>query len=263
MAANPFGRYRLPMGIVLVILLTGASLWLWRSLKSGSQAENGSRAPRAAAGPARAFFPETTHAFGPVMVGDTVSCDLAVENPGQGPLVITQVRAEPGYARALPPGPIPAGAKGKIHVTIHAPRRGGQALIQLLADTNDPGRPRIAMALEGKVEPYVEMPPAGVYLSGRLGDKISSEVRIKPHRDHPFIVTGAKASMGKDIRFDLQPAGEPVSREGYTLKVTSTRRTPGVIVDFIELNTDSRKVPLIKLPVRGKVEAPEPASETK
>jgi hypothetical protein len=135
-------------------------------------------------------------------------------------------------------------------------------LKELRFATNDPGQPELYLTLKGRVARYVEVEPQGVRIEGRVGERITRQVHIRPHRDHPFAITGVKGPATGDIRLDLTPVTQPGSGQGYLLRATCIKKSPGLIMGYIQLTTDSEKVPLIRIPVRGRVLAAGAASGT-
>ena len=132
---------------------------------------------------------------------------------------------------------------------------------RLRFSTNDPLQPELYLTLRGRVVRYVEVEPEVMIFEGRVGDRITRQVHIRSHRGHPFTITGIKGSATGDIRPDLKPVGRPGSGQGYLLSATCTKKNPGLILGFIQLTTDSEKVPLIRIPVRGRVRAVEPPAD--
>jgi hypothetical protein len=154
------------------------------------------------------------------------------------------------------PGQIPAGGKDKISVVVTTAGRGGQSLVKhFKVHTNDPRQPQVDLVVKGKIAGYATITPKRVVLVGRLGEPVSSQVRIIPQEGYPFTIKAAKAATGSNIQVALKPLGDKPAKDGYLLTVTSISETVGSYGDYIELSTDLKEKPTIGIPVSGRLSA--------
>lgn len=116
--------------------------------------------------------------------------------------------------------------------------------------TNDPQHPELKLTIRGRVEPYVSISPRQFDLDGIAGKRISRQITILPHRDHPFSITASSIASGQNVTFELRPtdASQPY---GYLLSIDAIRQQPGFLQDTITLSTDSAKVGDIKISITG------------
>jgi hypothetical protein len=118
--------------------------------------------------------------------------------------------------------------------------------------TNDPRNAVIELMVSGTVEIFADIRPKHVRLTGKVGEPVSAVVEIVPRPDHPFKIKNVRAQNGRLIRFSLAnkaAAGGTI----YELTITSARQDAGRISDVVELDTDSRICPTLKVPVFGKI----------
>lgn len=137
-------------------------------------------------------------------------------------------------------------------MVVNTEGRGGHSLTKRFrVYTNDPKQSLTMLTVTGKVNGYVAVNPSRVRLVGRLGEKLTAQVRIVPRKEYPFTVKSVRARNGRHIRVDLEP--EPAKRpnEAYLLTVTSTKNDPGSFGDYIVLQTDLKEKPTIGIPVSG------------
>ena len=206
----------------------------------------------------RAIFPRPTFDFGTVMDGEIINHTFEVQNLGGATLVIEAIKPNCSCITASKPATIPPGGKGRIKVTLDTKTRGGHEIVaRIMVISNDPNQPEFALTMGGIAEAYARITPPEARLDGRLGESIARRLRIVPHPQHPFTITRIRPHFGHDIRWELTPAGETVSQEGYFLTVTSTRAQPGLIIDILFLETDPPLIAPLKIMIRGRVELPD------
>ena len=89
-------------------------------------------------------------------------------------------------------------------------------------------------------------------LSGPADTQIKQLVYIIPRKKYPFKIIGAKARVGKDIRYryDVHKSAEG---NGYVVTVENLKKTKGRYYDAIHLKTDSKISPNIVINVYGSI----------
>jgi hypothetical protein len=152
------------------------------------------------------------------------------------------------------PTHIPAGGKDKISIVVNTDNRGGQNMRKrFTVTTNDPRHPHMELIVSGKVNAYVRVNPSYVHLMGRQGEKLSVVVRILPEPQYPFVIKSVRAIQGQYVSHTLNPLGKRPQQDGYELVVTNTRREPGTYRDYIQIQTNLKAKPTIRIPVSGRV----------
>lgn len=125
------------------------------------------------------------------------------------------------------------------------------------AYTNDPDRPQIVLSMKGPVKAFATVRPEQVRLFGEAGADLKQTVTITPQAEYPFKIVGARAQIGRDIRYEID---ETNSDRGLTYQVTvvNTRSSAGRYFDTIQLETDNPLKPRIDIRVYGRIKASEP-----
>jgi len=108
------------------------------------------------------------------------------------------------------------------------------------------------LTIVGNVEQFVDIVPKRVVLSGLEGDPINAKVKIIPKDKYPFAIKKAKATNTKNIAFTLEKTKNSEKIE-YVLTVENLKKTNGRYVDAINLTTDSKIRPEIKIYVIGNI----------
>lgn len=125
------------------------------------------------------------------------------------------------------------------------------------AYTNDPEHPQIVLSMKGSVKTFATVRPEQVRLFGQAGSELQQTVTIVPQAEYPFKIVGAKAQIGRDIRYEID---ESKSAQGLTYKLTvvNTRTSAGRYFDTIQLETDNPLKRRIDIRVFGRIEASKP-----
>ena len=120
------------------------------------------------------------------------------------------------------------------------------------AYTNDPHQPQITLTMKGPVKTFATVRPSQVRLFGEAGAELKETVVITPQKEFPFKIVGAKAQIGRDIRYEV---GERPGEQGkaFLLTVFNTRDRAGRYFDTIRLETDSPLKPQIDVRVYGRI----------
>lgn len=125
------------------------------------------------------------------------------------------------------------------------------------AYTNDPEHPQIVLSMKGSVKTFATVRPEQVRLFGEAGSELQQTVTIEPQAEYPFKIVGARAQIGRDIRYEID---ESKSAQGLTYKLTvvNTRTSAGRYFDTIQLETDNPLKRRIDIRVFGRIEASKP-----
>ncbi len=130
---------------------------------------------------------------------------------------------------------------------------GGQKIREgVRVKTNDPVMPFFEIAMTGTIEPFAEIRPDHIRLSGKAGEPLVLEVEIVPRSDHPFNIVRLEAQNGTFIKYELE--AQCAQNGGHCLlRVENTRKEPGRYVDRILVHTDSPLRPTIPILVSGEI----------
>lgn len=119
--------------------------------------------------------------------------------------------------------------------------------------TNDPNRPWLEVVLTGTVEPFVEIRPERVKLTGPPGALPSTEVEIIPRPEYPFVIKDITARSGEFITFALTQRCSD-GHDRCIVRVGNSRTTAGRYADVLSVTTDSLLKPVIPIFVVGMIQ---------
>lgn len=198
----------------------------------------------------KAVFPETQYNFAPLYEGEEIKHDFIIQNQGKAPLVITNVRPDCGCSVASNPGRIPAGGHAAITVAVHTTNRGGGMLRKgFTVFTNDHTNATVRLKVIGEVKSFLSISPKSVKLAGVVNQPLRQSIRIVSSEGHPFTITEINTRQNGNLRYELKSLERSPKTAGYELLVENNRKEAGRYRDLISLRTDSKKKPLITIPV--------------
>jgi hypothetical protein len=119
--------------------------------------------------------------------------------------------------------------------------------------TNDPDNKIISVSLSGEVRPVAHINPQLVSLRGKVGETLSSEVKIVPAAFPDFNIIDAVAKSGRDIDFTIEKKGT-LPDSHFLLTVHNKKSAAGRYFDIIELETDLDPKRIIKIRVAGYIQ---------
>jgi len=115
---------------------------------------------------------------------------------------------------------------------------------------NDPASPRVTLTVAVQVEPFAEVRPKIVKLTGPQGRPIVQTVAILPSGKYAFRILDVTARKGEHIGFALKE--EPIGgRPAFSLTVENRKPDKGRYFDTIYLKTDNPLRPVIEIGVFG------------
>jgi hypothetical protein len=130
---------------------------------------------------------------------------------------------------------------------------GGRRLQKKIrVQTDDTKHPFVSFAIMGDVEEFVHLEPKKVYLRGVAGTDIKKTVSIIPVEKYPFKILEARATNGRDISYKLEK-DKNSEIKGYLLTIENRKKEKGPYFDTINLKTDSKIQPIIKVRVYGNI----------
>ncbi len=94
--------------------------------------------------------------------------------------------------------------------------------------------------------------PRRLTLRGSAGKPVKGSVRIIPNDKYPFSITEVKPRDGKNIKCDLKEVEES-GKKIYVLTVENLKKEKGRYYDMINLKTDSKYLPEIRISVSARI----------
>lgn len=91
-----------------------------------------------------------------------------------------------------------------------------------------------------------------VRLEGAVGKQIKRTITIAANEKYPFKIIGARAKVGKDIRYELKQVKHSGEKK-YLLYVENLKKQKGRYYDIIYLKTNKRPLPEIIIRVQGNI----------
>ena len=98
----------------------------------------------------------------------------------------------------------------------------------------------------------VSIKPRRLALRGSAREPVKGSVKIIPNDKYPFSITEVKPRDGKNIKYDLKEM-EELGKKIYILTVENLKKEKGRYYDTINLKTDSKDLPEIKISVSARI----------
>jgi len=112
----------------------------------------------------------------------------------------------------------------------------------------------ITIPVWGEIRPpeIASINPRRLTLRGSAGEPVKGSVNIIPNDKHPFSITGVKPRDGKNIKCDLKEVEES-GKKIYVLTVENLKKEKGRYYDIVNLKTDSKYLPEIRISVSARI----------
>jgi hypothetical protein len=101
---------------------------------------------------------------------------------------------------------------------------------------------------EIKAPEIASIKPRRLTLKGSAREPVKGSVKIIPNAKYPFSITEVKPRDGKNIKYDLREVEES-GKKIYILTVENLKKEKGRYYDTINLKTDSKYMPEIRISV--------------
>lgn len=105
---------------------------------------------------------------------------------------------------------------------------------------------------EIKAPEIASIKPRRLTLRGSAGEPVKESVNIIPNDKFPFSITEVKPRDGKNIKCDLKEVEES-GKKIYILTVENLKKEKGRYYDTINLKTDSKDLPEIRISVSARI----------
>lgn len=200
----------------------------------------------------KAVATETVYAFNEVVEGEIITHAYPIENQGDAPLEILDVRTSCGCTTAKRPKSIAPNARDQIVVKGNTSGYGGGKFNKTITVvTNDPDHSEIRLKLSGPVSFFARIEPSYISLQGGITEQVQAEATITRNPEHPFRITAVELDHRLDGKIDVQVEEQ---KSVYHLKVRNLMQTPGSYQGRIILKTDNTAHPELRMYMRGRIQ---------
>lgn len=209
------------------------------------------------AAPPRAQTGEAVFDFGVVAPGQKLAHDFLIQNAGDAELVITQVRTSCGCAVASFDRAIAPRGEGRIHAELDSTNLLGPLAKTIEVYTNDAAAPLLRLTLKANVQPHVAVVPgharyavvqreAPVTVAQTVWANDAADFRLLAARSPYSFLTASFREAAQDERL---PEGH--GRQWRVELTLQPEAEPGVLGDFVVLETNHPLAPTVSIPVGG------------
>jgi hypothetical protein len=202
----------------------------------------------------KAVVTEKAFEFKQALEGDVVSHGYIIENRGNAPLDVINVRTSCGCTtapNAQRPKTIAPGKKFELVINGNTRGYGGRTFDKTITvTTNDPDQSKISLTFKGKVARFARIDPRGINLRGAAGENLQGKAIITPEPGYPFKITDMvlEDGLSGNIDADLD------QRDGkYYIDVKNRLKKAGRYRGTIILKTDSTLRPELEIFVSGRI----------
>ncbi len=236
---------RAPYVAILTLLLTAAPI--------------APVAPAAAAeGKPVAVVAEPVVDAGEVPVGEPIDVVFEIENQGDAPLSITEVRPTCGCTVAEFDETIEPGATGKVHAQVDTTSIVGPNAKAITVFTDDPDNPRIQLTVQSDVKPFLTVAPGYARFTTFIReerDQTQSQLLSAP--DFPGLEITGVESPAEFVKVSYREARADERAEGadgkqWRIDVTLDKTAPiGPVADHVIVRTNHPKQQTVEVPISG------------
>ncbi len=195
------------------------------------------------------FFQNADFNFGKVFKGEKVEHVFTFENRGNGTLDIKKVKSSCGCTAAiLTNKTILPGETGEIKTVFSTGAYNGKVTKSITVKSNDPKNLSYKLSLSGEIREAISTKPKRInFGSTPAGEKIVKSVSITSDSDFTIKkITPSKPFMNASVKEEIDM--------GYIINVTlKSGREPGRFSGVINLETDNKNQPMVKIPFFGEV----------
>jgi len=110
--------------------------------------------------------------------------------------------------------------------------------------------PKIHLTISGPVEKFVTIIPKRVRLVGVAGQELKTTVEIIPEEQYPFKIQEIRTVEDSNVSYQLKEKKNS-DKIKYTIEIQNLKKDKGYYNEVIELVTDSKIKPKIRLNING------------
>ena len=182
-----------------------------------------------------------------------------LRNTGAATLEIRETIADCGCAASrLSAESLAPGETAELTATLNLRGRSGPQHKTLTVISNDPARPRLTLALQGRVKPEVEIRPMGALMGRIPSDRETAfDIRIEFPPERPNRVIAARADTpALSAEFREEEAGRSYAIMVRTVPPLQTARNDSRLQAWVRVKTEKPLDPEIAIPVIAHIAAP-------
>ncbi|MBM4055589.1 MAG: DUF1573 domain-containing protein [Planctomycetes bacterium] len=196
-------------------------------------------------------FEEDKYNFGKIYSGEKVTHKFKFKNLGDGELIIDKVKSSCGCTAALSSKKnLKKGEEGEIEVKFNSGKYVGNITKSIFVHSNDPGNPKVKLAIEVKIIEEVSITPRRINFGiVRMGSSCSQNLEIKTLPKSNIKITNVETNFPY-IQLKEKDKNENVINYDVTLRGIEDF---GKFNGFIFVHTNSEKKPRVDIPFNGEV----------
>lgn len=195
---------------------------------------------------------------GEVPVGEPIDVVFAIENRGDAPLHVTEVRPTCGCTVAEYDRTIEPGATGKVRATVDTTSIVGPNAKAITVFTDDPESPRIQLTVQSDVKPFLTVAPGYARFTSFIRDeRDQTQSQLLSAPDFPDLEITGVESPAEFVAVSYREARADERAEGaagkqWRVDVTLEKSAPvGPVADHVVVRTNHPKQPTVEIPVSG------------
>lgn len=145
---------------------------------------------------------------------------------------------------------IPPGGEGKITLQLNTKDKQGTIHQTARVFSNDPKIPQLTIGMKGKVWTPIHVHPKYISLTGTLGDKIGTVVRLKGQKEGPLTLKIASVSIPDKVDVELK---ETEKGRTWELEVDNKVSQQTNYTGQVKLTTNYSEKPELVIRVSGNI----------
>jgi hypothetical protein len=195
---------------------------------------------------------------GEVPVGQPIDVVFEIENQGDAPLRITEVRPTCGCTVAEYDDSIEPGETGRIHATIDTTSIVGANAKAIAVFTNDPDNPRFQLTVQSDVKPFLAINPGYARFTTFVRedrDQTQSQLLWAPDFEGLEITEVKSPADFVKVSYrealDTERAPDSAGKQ-WRIDVTLAKSAPvGPVADHVVVRTNHPQQKVVEIPVSG------------
>jgi copper(I)-binding protein len=200
---------------------------------------------------ARAVVEQPVLDVGKVAKGEKIEASFTLSNTGDATLLVREVKPSCGCTVARYDASIPAGESGQIATVVRTENFSGPIAKSVTVFTNDSDNPKITLVIKADVQPQIEVRPGYVRFIVVEGPGSESSTQTLRSVDGPALEVLGVRSPFPFVKASYSRLDDGEDRWAVELKLDRNRAALGPIADFVEVQTNHPKQPVVKIPVSG------------
>lgn len=210
-------------------------------------------APPPALAAAEAVVKQPVVDVGRVAKGEKVEHSFTIENQGDATLTVRKVKPSCGCTVARFDESIAPGGSGKIAAVLRTDNFSGPIAKSITVFTSDADNPKITLVIKADVQPQIEVKPGYARFIVVEGAGSESSTQTLWTVDGPELEVLGVESPFDFVKASYAPVeGDDGERKwAVTLSLDRNAAAIGPMADFIEVQTNHPKQPVVRIPVSG------------